>query len=371
MEDRIVTIKSFHYYLECLQRAWGNDRNPDVLAEPFVYEAIRQTFSNYSIFSEKADYPVSELANYFYECLTHYKEQFPKYYTFGLDVFNMMQFKIALRLIKYSCTIIDESAEKESIFARQDAFKLMMVDDDLNPEGWKYITDAQFRAKIRYSTGEVPVIARVCPITSVKPGCFLNFDNSPMNLPYLIISEDEYKTQIRKLFEKCLRVKKGLRFRAARCLYCGELDFEPAYTYPFSEIYGDITELKNKYSNDPKADYEIVITLDTMPSKACGNITKFKVFFFKKLEGLGYMLHCVIYGSSEEKYLVQALYTNAISKDFIADVIYAINSFYWIVQGNPNRTVVDCDMYNITTFLYAQIQEGMIKPIVPSYIIAP
>ncbi len=374
MKGKIVTIKSFQYYLECLHNALSKDRNPDILAEPFVYELMRQSFSNYSIFSDKADQPVSELADYFYECLTQYKEQFSKNSTLALDEFNMMQFKIALRLIKYSCTIFDEIARIESRFSFADPFSLMMTDNNLNPQDWKYLTEDQFKAKLKLSIGS-DVVARICPVTTLRHnGKLLSFDRRQASLPLLVVEENEYRESLTKLFERSELARKHAQKKrffgtnyTLECLYHGGLAITSYNnTIGCRNVYKEL----NDYKGQSYGKNEIIVTIESIPRKT-GMDVKLRVFFFLRIDWFGYMLNGYIESESSSIDDSTILYTSGIPKKMVEEVLFVLNNYYWATNGNPNQTPVDRALYNITMHVYAKLINDEVKPVVPGYIIIP
>ncbi len=372
-EERIVTIRSFRYYVDCLHQALSKDHNPDVLSEPFIYELMRQDYINYDIFIEKADEPVSELANFFYDGLTRFKEEFPKNYTPGYEAFHIMQFKIGLRLIKYSCTVFNELDRIESRFSLNSPYSLMMVDNNLNPSNWKYLTESQFRAKLHLSVDDNNTVDRICPVTCLRNNSIFSLDGHHASLPYLIVGYDDYRSNLEKLFlrsdySKARTKKRFFGSYTLDCLYLGKFVITRYnYTKNCKPIFDAIKDYMDNFKDDPETNYEIIVTIEAFPRKA-GQDVKLRVFFFSKHSlRLGYMLNGYIESNLTESNI---LYTSAISSKLITDIVGELNNYYWL-NLSPTTSFVDRSLYNITKAVYSKLINDEIKPVVPGYIVIP
>jgi hypothetical protein len=340
---------------------------------------MHEGVTSLNVFTEKRGAPIKEVAYYLYNMLHMYFEDWADGKRFGNDIVNTMQVKTILKLIKYSCTILDEKNKEESAFSKYSVLDLLCIEEDLNPHRWIFITEAQFLAKMRYSVGQDQYLARICPITNYRLLSVFELFSTFKGIPFYILSEESYKLSVKRMLDKCLSKNectssiKG----TSDCLYIGSLEglFEKTSTISLSRIQERLAKMLQDFKNNyhyKAYDYDIIVTIETAPRKSCAYAASIKVLFFRRIEGIGYMLEGLVEGFNAIKATSRVLYTPAMPQDLIEEAVNIIDAEVQFRDRDQDVVMFygyKCHM--ILDEVYQMLESNEVYPKMPDFIIIP
>ena len=369
-----ITVSSFNFYVRHLKQDLKAENDLKILVEPFFQCLLNESITEISAFFNDKNKSIEEVAHLIYKVLKC-SEDNSKDNTCSIEF--LVQIKTILRLIKYSCTIFEET--KHSRFYDNTTFELMVLDNQLDPTEWVFISNSQFMVKVLYSIGNNNIIARICPITDYKLGNVFDVHSGRFGNPLLILDDDSFGRSIDKLVNKYALKNDDENNKFPRrvytdCLYIGSLEhnFAKTYTNSFKPLYDSLKDVFTKHYKE----YEAIVTSEYVFNRY-GISTCVKIFIFKKERDIGYVLHSFITGKKTDKYKFDISFINAMPKDLINDVL---NTMYdESKKGNKTeesnsselREIFQGKMYKIVENLKTRFNTEAYNAIVPNFVIFP
>ena len=253
-----ITVGLFKVYLHHLKQDLLHDRNAELLSEPLIYCLIHETLTDtYAIFHNK-DTNIRDVANTLYSaydamCFEYPDKEYIKHD--ADDIHLLMEFRVILKVIKYSCTIFVETDKDKSIFHTRHPFDMLMSDDDINPSDWVYLDYDQFTTKLLYSVGNDNIIARICPVTNYRLTDIFNIHNGFKGNPLFIVDEKSYELSIENMISRYILKDKNKiasfpKGSSADCFYVGK------FANKFPKTWSDsLVELSQAFKNCLVKDY--------------------------------------------------------------------------------------------------------------------
>jgi hypothetical protein len=387
-----ITVKVFGYYLGQLRKKLLSDESASFLSDSFVLmllerDLLNSKTSSYSTINalfRDEEKPIEQVAEELHSELLKLYMDYPdnenKENAIG-ELHLALRIKNLLRLIKYSCTIINEAGKKKSVFQLLDALDVIKADNSLNPANWVYIDFDKFVLKVLFCTSTDNCLDFICPITNYRLTEVFSINSGFRKAPLLILSELNYLSSIRNLINK--RIKEAgidelssASRSLASILYHGRYitNFETTCTSTFKELQKRIRNYMTQHKYD---DYEVVITAEYVPMRCYGVAVCFKLFVFEKVEDVGYVLQSFISGSMEDTVSVNIFYTKAISWFFISDILHTCLDFFKL--GAKEETLEKPDsfaprgekIYYTVKMLEEAFDPDEVPPVVPNVIVYP
>ena len=300
--------------------------------------------------------------------------------------------KTILRLIKYSCTIFEESQKSRAIFFGASVFTIFRNDEDIDPTNWVYINSKQFEAKITCTFFGNMCLQPLCPITNFRLKDVHEIFNGSEGRPLLILTEDSYKYSVDNLVKKYIKSDNledallASRRGNARSLYLNVMDnsFEKPYSKKLELLYIKLKELFE--NNLIYKDYSMVLAFEYHPSKAYGVVIFLRIYIFKKVKDVGYVLDGCLTSKVSDRIIKNVFYTKMISKEVIQGILNVCFEYYngdvsdeEIKESAPNNyknsddkiSGADKKEHRLVQSLYYSFKEGNFKPQIPSFILYP
>jgi hypothetical protein len=347
------------------------------LSEPLILFLLERDIIQRFVYFSDEDTPIDAVANALYSELLQIYQDYPNNTNKELafcEVKIAFYIKSVLRLIKYSCTVIDERLMKESAFQKRRIIDLIQTDDHLNPHNWKYLSDEQFTLKVIHETSEDNVINWLCPISNYRFTDVFNMHNLFLNTPLLILSDLNFSSSIHNLVSKYIENTPSNPFDSSSAkyydvLYIGHMEdsFPVTHTKRFDELYNAI---KRMCKFQKLKDYEIVISVEYVPMRAYVISVCFKAYIFIKEENVGYILHSFICGSMTDKVLTNIFYTKAVQWFVIDDILSQSFSFFNDLSSS-SHDVSDEKVVKVLDTLIQCWADDELSPTVPELIIYP
>ena len=388
MAMKPITVGLFKVYLHHLKQDLLHDRNAELLSEPLIYCLIHETLTDtYAIF-HNIDTNIRDVANTLYSaydamCFEYPDKEYIKHD--ADDIHLLMEIRVVLKVIKYSCTIFVETDKDKSIFHTRHPWDMFMSDDDINPSDWVYLDYDQFTTKLLYSVGKNNIIARICPVTNYRLTNVFDIHNGFKGSPLFIINEASYKLSIKNMISKYIlknaseldKLPVGVQ---ADCFYIGKL------AEKFSKTCSDsLVELSQAFNNclvKEDLEHELVFTLEYIPMRECGVSVTMKIFIFSKEKDLGYVLNSFIYGHVNSKFSFDYLGINARQEFLEEDLLHEIANFFTtnlIEAGEDDEDFSKLDVRDSSLKKAWKLAKNMVskymvekpKPCIPDFIIYP
>ncbi len=397
-----ITSSLFCVYLRHLRRYIRENARFDIITDSNILDFMDDDFNNSFIkmFFNEGDKTIEKVASELYE---EYEKAKSNYETprniFGMAVGyyrEISAIKNMLRLIKYSCTILEESQKSQAIFFCASVYPVFKNDNSINPTNWVYISAKQFEAKLTCTFYTDMCLKPLCPVTNYRCKDIFEIFNSAKDRPLLVLDEASYQKSIFTLINKhikCEDSKDSLhlyRRGNSRSLYLDISDnsFDKPYSKSLEGLYNKLKEL---FENNRKLfnGCSMVLAIEYFPSKAYGVVIIFKIFIFQKVKDVGYVLNCCLMNKISDDLLKSVFYTKMISKEIIQGILDICYEYFKnvlnqealdkicddkeldFINGVKSTNSVANKEYRLVQSLRDSFKKGDYKPQVPNFIIYP
>ena len=392
MQANPITAKAFKLYISNLRTKLQNHESAMVLAEPIMLMILDNGFlcnkglvhSDVNSFFNDDEKTISAIAIELYRELMKIYIDYPKNVIRTLAISEISlatKIKNTLRIIKYSCTIIDDNFSSTSIFQNRAVLDAMQSDIELNPSNWKYLTYEQFTIKFSFSLRKDNIVEWISPISNYRITDLFNSYKSFPKHPLVVLNDQNYTRSIDNLVAKYIVKDTSthdwqLTKPTAETLYIGHLEsnYEASYTRYLKALYSSIKEVISKKFNDQ---FEIVLAIEYVPKNASIVAIFFKLYLFKYTKNIGYVLHSFITASLTNQYSTQVFFTKSISTELIRDVLQKCLDFFRDEsneikrENDTNSKSHIVQTYSLLFHLLTTFDFESNKPSIPNLIIYP
>ncbi len=394
MSQGIAKASTFSVYFRHFKASIKHSANFEILSDAnFINLLSDDLYEKYlaKFFSQK-DKPINEVVNTMYNEYLSAKHGiilFKDEDNTDRIIYANLLFMM-IKIIKYSCTIIQEYGKYETVFSTYSIIKVIRNDFLLNVKEWKYITNEQLKMRIIYSF-MVKSISFICPITNYRPSSLISYLDNCNNMPLVVLDDKSFELSVCNMFKKYV-LKEGEKksfkndIRKANCVYYGALnDFfiheqqMPIYTSQFEDVFNAIdtlnTEKISKYRN-----YEIVFTIESVTSKLYSSIVCFKLYIFERVTNLGYVLQAYIRSIFTDNITSKVYFTKMINQNTIIDYLNAINDVFnsRLPMNHVNEVIGKNSIvneikkeYRLSSSILDEFAKNYYSPQVPEFIIYP
>ena len=390
MANTVITCKTLVEYLRMLQKNWKNSMNFRLLTDASVinflndslFDVLRQEF----FYDDKGT--ITEVCYQLYESYCTEKRRATTTFIYGkriLGDYNKASIiKTILRIIKYNLVILDEKKKSESIFSKNEPLEMMVIDEDIDPKNWIFISEEQLKSKIELMN-IFGMAGMVCPITNYKvKGYELKNDNS--SIPLVVLKEDAYKRTVYKFINTFVLRKDSngsMLYRpgtslSSNCFYIGS--FEPKFARTSSESFAFFQDVARRKLYINNENYEVFYILSYEATHSSNMFVRNDIFVFERIKSIGYVLQAVLQANVEREVSHKIFFTSNMSKDALIHIVDACNTIYSCKFQNCNlknffstkpsaEESQDLKEYRITHCLMENLPSS--TPQTPNYIIYP
>ena len=340
MSNNPITVRTFMFYVNHLRQVLKQEDDTNYLSNPFILMILDEKILNgksslISSYFENSEEPIKSVALALYWDLLQIYKDYPNNIdrTSAISEIELASMiKNVLRLIKYTCTIIDETTKKKSAFQHHSIIDVIQTDDLLRPNNWTFITYDQLMIKCVATFREDYMIAPICPITNYRLTDVFDIQRGFPKTPLFILNDTNYISSIKNLITKYMLDDESNPFRFhrgshAETLYIGsfENEFPLTCTRSFEKLSKSIKDVLQLYLPNK---YEIVLAVEYVPMKAYGVSVCFKLFIFEYVKDVGYVLNCYITGKITNTVSMDFFYTIRIPWILIEDILTVCSDFF-------------------------------------------
>lgn len=293
--------------------------------------------------------------------------------------------KTILKIIKYSCTIQDEQSSAPFKFSESSVFKIMQLDNKLNPQDWIYITDEQFRVKMICSFYGQEYLSAICPIINYNASNAYSLLNSTQKTPLFIFNssnnDSSFEELVRKYNPKCDQLimvssseshKSYLRIDKDGNNYASSVRLEKLKSM-----------LKEAIDNsEDYRDISIILAVEAYPSRAYGTVLILDMYILKREENIGYVLHSYANCKITDRVVSSLFFTRMIKKSSISFLLEICKKYLEeqldakdlnILKMEKEKVMpgesIEKREYRMICHLFSRLEKDYYKPSVVDYIV--
>ena len=295
--------------------------------------------------------------------------------------------KSILRIIKYSCTIIIESSRGASKLSDYSAFKIMLGDNNLNPQKWVYINEEQFRIRMLWTFYGQNSLRPICPITDFRANDIHDLFGRTKKAPLLVLSNTNYDASIESFVNKYIkRQDKGTVHAFGKTHVMGLFidnnnESGSVYDKRLENLYHELKEAMAQC--DDFKNSSVIFAIEFHPNKAYGVIIVLNMYIFRLEENIGYVLHAFANCKITNRIVSRVFYTKMIKKSIISRIIETCKKHLESQDNNeldmlkherdnilPGESVLKKE-YRLICHMHNGMERGIYKPEIIEYIVYP